>query len=118
MKIHQYTTNQLIAELRSRDTTDRFDLLMEAVEQVFHVTQEKILSSCREKEESLARICAMSILSKYHTLKKTAEAFCRLDHSTIIHAKKRCEYLKRTNDVFADRFDRVLDLFISKQTNK
>ena len=118
MSLARYTVEELLTELRSRTNLYQFEALMGIISEVFNVKREKLLAYCNEKHESEARIAAMSIASHYYSLQRTAELFCRKDHSTVHYAKRRCQYYLQNNPIFAHKFNQVEERFLREVTKQ
>ena len=87
--ISDLTTDELCAELGHRMSRNK---------------AAKIIKKDWEKEfPEQARTLAMALVSEDHTLADTARIFQRKNHTTVIAAKERADFLTRTDEGFREK---------------
>jgi chromosomal replication initiation ATPase DnaA len=115
-EIVNFTTSELLAELKRRATLGERSKVIDvvlAVSQVTGVPGEIILSKRRTEEASFARFISIyqaRKLNPYWTLEKTAKQFGRKDHATIIHALKAYKNQYINNPHFRKHADQCNNL--------
>jgi chromosomal replication initiation ATPase DnaA len=116
VEIIDFTTPELIAELKRRaiagEQSKTLDVVL-AVSQVTGVPADIILSKCRTGAASFARFICIYQARKSNpcwTLEKTAKQFGRKDHATIIHALKSYEDQYDVNPHFRKHADQCAEL--------
>ena len=92
---------------------------LKAVADVFHVSQEDLLSERRPKYITTPRF-ALMYLGYYmtHNSTTTVGRFLKRDHTTIIHGLRRAIQIKRNNKAFAEKLYQAQELAIAYEKKR
>ena len=101
--ISDLTTDELCAELGHRMSRNKAAKIINVVADIFGVHPSQILAYDKQPTPSQARTLAMALVSEDHTLADTARIFQRKDHTTIIAAKERADFLTRSDEGFREK---------------
>lgn len=101
--ISELTTDELCAELDKRMSNNKAHKIIREVCEVFNVHPSQVLAYDKQKMPSQARCLAMALVSDQHTLAETARIFQRKNHTTILHAKDRADFLTRNDEAFRQK---------------
>jgi chromosomal replication initiation ATPase DnaA len=101
--VSDLTTDELCAELGHRMAKNKSSHIINVVAGIFGVHPAQILAYDKQPVPSQARTLAMALVSEHHTLTETARIFQRKDHTTIIAAKDRADFLTRSDEGFREK---------------
>ena len=101
--ISDLTTDELCKELGHRMSRNKAAKIINVVADIFGVHPSQILAYDKQPTPSQARTLAMALVSEHHTLAETARIFQRKDHTTIIAAKERADFLTRSDEGFREK---------------
>jgi chromosomal replication initiation ATPase DnaA len=77
--------------------------IINVVAEIFGVHPSQIFAYDKQPVPSQARTLAMALVSEDHTLADTARIFQRKNHTTVIAAKERADFLTRNDEVFREK---------------
>ncbi len=101
--VSDLTTDELCKELGHRMSRNKAAKIINVVAEIFGVHPSQILAYDKQPTPSQARTLAMALVSEDHTLAETARIFQRKDHTTIIAAKERADFLTRSDEGFREK---------------
>ena len=101
--VSDLTTDELCAELGHRMSKNKAMKIISVVADIFGVHPAQIFAYDKQPVPSQARTLAMALVSEDHTLADTARIFQRKNHTTVIAAKERADFLTRNDEVFREK---------------
>lgn len=101
--ISDLTTDELCKELGQRMSKNKANKIISVVAEIFGVHPSQILAYDKQPVPSQARTLAMALVSEDHTLADTARIFQRKNHTTVIAAKERADFLTRSDEMFREK---------------
>lgn len=101
--ISDLTTDELCKELGHRMSRNKAAKIINVVADIFGVHPSQILAYDKQPTPSQARTLAMALVSEDHTLADTARIFQRKNHTTVIAAKERADFLTRNDEGFREK---------------
>jgi len=96
--IENVPTPELVQELARRRRDSNITEIIRVVGDEMGVSEEEILDYGKEPTVCEARALAMSLASQNHTSIEVARMFNRVNHSTVLSAKKRTDQIIQSSD--------------------